>query len=133
MKKSRYSYAKTAPKPDRTGPDGFVYDSKTEMLRGIDLKLLERAGDITDLQRQVKFSLSCYCAGCKAPVTIMAGKKTAVYTPDFVYFENGVRVVEDVKGYSDEASKLRIRVFEALYNQKVTIVKKIRGVGWTFE
>lgn len=137
MKNSRHSYAKRAAKPDRTGPDGFVYDSKTEMLRGLDLILLERAGEISDLQRQVKFPLECQSGIYEdEPLKIMVGPKrdkVAVYTPDFVYMEKGVRVVEDVKGYPDEASKFRIRVFEALYSQKVTIVKKIRGVGWVIE
>lgn len=131
MSKTRYQYAKRAAKPDRTGPDGFIYDSRTEMLRGIDLQLLARAGEISDLQRQKEFPLeySCSCGG----ITVMAGNKVSKYTPDFVYMEKGRRVVEDVKGYPDEQSKLRIRIFEALYGQKVTIVKKVKGVGWVFQ
>lgn len=131
MKNSRHQFSKRAAVPDRTGPDGFVYDSRTEMLRGLDLKLLERAGEIQGLERQVKFPLEyiCSCGGIK----VMAGKRPAHYTADFVYTEKGRRVVEDVKGYADEASKLRIRVFESLYAQKVTIVKKIKGLGWVME
>lgn len=131
MKQSRYAYAKRAPVAARTGPDGFVYDSRTEMLRGLDLILLQRAGEISDLQRQVRFPLEfkCSCGG----ITVMAGKRVMHYTADFVYTEKGIRVVEDCKGYADETSKLRIRVFEALHGQKVTIMKKIKGVGWVKE
>ena len=131
MQKSWHQYSKRAPVAERTGPDGFVYDSKTEMLRGMDLQLLQRAGEISDLQRQVKFPLEfkCSCGG----ITVMAGKRPAHYTADFVYTEKGRRVVEDVKGYADESSKLRIRIFEALHGQKVTIVKKIKGLGWVTE
>lgn len=66
-------------------------------------------------------------------IQIMAGNKVAVYTADFVYMENGVRVVEDVKGYDTESSKLRIRVFESLYRQKVTILKREKGRGWVVQ
>lgn len=132
MTKTRWQYAKRAPKEARTGPDGFVYDSKTEMRRGIDLQLLERAGEIRNLKRQETFPLSNQCG-----IKVMAGDKVARYTPDFCYEEKIANewfpVVEDVKGYPDEASKLRIRVYEALYGQKVTIVKKPRGKPWTFE
>jgi hypothetical protein len=145
MKQSRYAYAKRAPVPARTGPDDFVYDSRTEMLRGLDLQLLQRGGVIRNLERQVKFPLEyrCSCGG----ITVMAGNRPAHYTADFVYEEKTmikepeggvtgpvwVRVVEDVKGYADETSKLRVRVFEAVTGQKVTIMKKIRGVGWVKE
>lgn len=129
-KKSWHQYSNRAPKHARTGPDGFVYDSKTEMDRGIELSLLQRAGEISDLQRQVKFELS---TGGIDPTKIMVGKnrdKVAVYTADFVYIENGQKIIEDVKGYQDEASKFRIRVFEALYDVEVKIMKKMRGQGF---
>lgn len=140
MKKSRFEYSKRAAVPQRTGPDGFVYDSRTEMLRGLDLQLLQRGGVIRNLERQVRFPLEFKCS-CGA-ITVMAGKRVAHYTADFVYDEkilvrepggarhDWVRVVEDCKGYADETSKLRIRVFEALHGQKVTVMRKVKGVGW---
>jgi len=131
MTKSWHQYSKRAPVPQRTGPDGFVYDSATEMRRGMDLQLLQRGGVISDLQRQVKFPLEFKCS-CGA-IQVMAGKRIAHYTADFVYTEKGRRVIEDCKGYADETSKLRIRVFEALYGEKVVIMKKIRGTGWVRE
>ncbi len=37
--------------------DGITFDSRKEARRYTELKLLERTGKITDLQRQVKFKL----------------------------------------------------------------------------
>ena len=63
------------------------FDSKKEHNRWKELKLLERAGAINNLKRQVKFVLiekSQY------------GRERA-YICDFAYWENGKYVVEDVK------------------------------------
>ncbi len=140
-KNSWHQYSKVAPKPARTGHDGFVYDSKTEMDRYYYLKLLERAGELRDIRRQVKFELYAVGTGGigealngdkKTP--IMVGKKrdkTAVYTADFVYTDvkTGDEIIEDCKGYRDEGSKFRIRVFESLYACRVQIVMK-DGKNW---
>lgn len=60
------------------------FASKKECLRGEELCLLEKVGEITDLRYQYKFTLSR-----KPLVTI---------TVDFTYLENGRRVWEDSKG-----------------------------------
>lgn len=132
QKKSWHQYSKVAPKPARTGHDGFVYDSKTEMERYYHLKLLERAGELRDVRRQVRFELERGCGSDQ--VAIMVGKKrdkTAVYTADFVYtdIKTGDEIIEDCKGYRDESSKFRIRVFESLYGVRVQIVMK-HGKNW---
>lgn len=84
------------------------FDSKTEAKRWANLRLLERAGEISDLQRQVPFPLMTITADGK-PV------RWATYLADFVYTENGSRVVEDSKarsGISPEAA-LKLRCMEA--------------------
>ena len=56
--------------------------------------LLERAGAIQNLQRQVKYQL--------IPSQKIAGKvveRACCYVADFVYEENGQTVVEDTKGF----------------------------------
>lgn len=84
--------------------DGIVFDSKKEYRRWCELKLLEKGGVITDLQRQVKFVL---IPAQREPSEI--GKRGGVkkgkllekecsYYADFVYLENGCKVVEDTKG-----------------------------------
>lgn len=85
--------------------DGITFDSQKEARRFRELSLLERAGKVTDLQRQVRFVLipSQY-----EPDTIgvrggaRRGKlieREVSYVADFVYTENGKRIVEDTKGF----------------------------------
>jgi hypothetical protein len=47
---------RVASKEERT-LDGFVFGSKGEMKRWIFLQKIERAGTITDLQRQITFKI----------------------------------------------------------------------------
>ena len=73
--------------------NGITYDSKKEANRHRELLLLERAGVITGLQRQVKYEL--------IPSQRIDGKvveRPCSYVADFVYDEKGHRVVEDTKG-----------------------------------
>lgn len=86
--------------------DGVVFDSKKEAERYQELKLLERAGKITDLQRQVKFIL---IPAIREPDTIGARggvkkgriiERECSYMADFCYVtSDGLKVVEDTKGF----------------------------------
>ena len=74
--------------------NGIKFDSAKEARRYNELLLLERAGEITGLQRQVKF--------CLIPSQRRSDGKLerqTDYIADFVYFEGKNRIVEDVKGY----------------------------------
>lgn len=74
--------------------DGEVFDSVKEYRRFCELKLMERAGVITDLKRQVKFEL--------IPSQKVDGKvveRPVNYVADFVYEQDGKTVVEDTKGF----------------------------------
>lgn len=88
---------------------GQVFDSKKEYKRFCELSLLERAGEITNLQRQVPYllipeqratSTEVYKKGSRAgqPKPGPVLERKVVYIADFVYQENGETVVEDVKG-----------------------------------
>ena len=72
------------------------------MHRHQELLLLERAGKISDLQRQVEFPLlPTQRETIMKNGVLRQGKvleRGVVYTADFVYMENGHKVVEDVKG-----------------------------------
>ena len=74
--------------------DGQTFDSRREAQRWSELRLLERAGEIHGLQRQVPFTL--------IPSQRRDGKvieRPCVYKADFVYTQqDGTEVVEDVKG-----------------------------------
>jgi hypothetical protein len=81
--------------------DGIWFQSTKEGKRWCELKLLERAGVITDLKRQVKFELT--------PETVRSDGKVedkSTYTADFVYTENGKNVIEDSKGFRTPDYKL---------------------------
>ena len=74
--------------------DGVTFDSRKEYLRFCELSLLEKAGMVTDLKRQVRFEL--------IPSQWIDGKmveRPVHYVADFVYQENGQTVVEDTKGF----------------------------------
>lgn len=87
--------------------DGMTFDSIKEYRRWCELSLLERAGEITDLERQVKYVI---IPAQYAPDTVTArgkikrGKlleRECAYVADFRYQMDGETVVEDVKGYKD--------------------------------
>ena len=74
--------------------DGITFDSQKEARRFRELCLLEKAGRITELERQVKFEL--------IPSQRIDGKvveRPCTYIADFVYLENGKKVIEDTKGF----------------------------------
>ncbi len=98
-----------------TAPDGQEFDSKAEYTRWCELKLLERAGKISGLQRQVKYELLPAVYETIPRVSTKTGKElkpkqklveaAVSYIADFVYTdEHGETVVEDVKGYRDPSS-----------------------------
>lgn len=76
--------------------DGQAFDSKREYRRWAELVLLERAGQIEDLQRQVKFELIPAQYSNDDPPKLL--ERACDYIADFVYTEYGKRVVEDAKG-----------------------------------
>lgn len=71
------------------------FDSRKEAKRFCDLQMLERGGEIADLERQVKIPLE----GRDGPILTPTGRK-AHYVADFVYHDTrtGQTVIEDVKG-----------------------------------
>jgi hypothetical protein len=76
---------------------GITFDSKKEANRYSELVLLERAGKIQNLERQVKFEL--------IPYQRIDGKvveRACHYIADFVYQQDGKKVVEDTKGYKTQ-------------------------------
>ena len=84
--------------------NGIEFDSVKEARRYGELLLLQRAGEITDLELQVKFVL--IPAQYEPDRTGKNGKtikgklieRECAYVADFVYKENGFTVVEDTKG-----------------------------------
>lgn len=90
--------------------NGIVFDSKKEAKRYSELLLLEKAGVIRDLQRQVKFVLipaqnEVFERYGKKGQRLKDGQrcieKECAYISDFVYryTTSNVKVVEDTKGF----------------------------------
>lgn len=75
----------------KTKLDGIVFDSQKEAERYAELKLLEKAGLISELELQKKFILQ--------PSFTYKGKKqqAITYSCDFYYKEKDRYVIEDVK------------------------------------
>ena len=92
-------------KAKKASVDGIEFDSRKEANRYCELKLLQRAGKIQNLELQKAFELipaqrEADTIGKRGG--IIKGKvieKAVFYRADFVYTENGETVVEDVKGY----------------------------------
>lgn len=85
--------------------DGIKFDSKRECSRYIELKILENAKIIKNLQLQVKIEI--------VPKK-NANRRTRYYIADFVYEENGKKIIEDVKS--------KITRQNQLYSLKKSIV-----------
>lgn len=91
---------------------GFTFDSIKEADRYDELLLLEKAGEISHLERQGKL----YLYSGSTPVTYDSGRK-AFYKYDFAYFcsKREKRVIEDVKGVRTDVFKLKKAVLLACY------------------
>lgn len=94
------------------------FDSKREAKRWGDLVNLQRSGEITDLERQVKYEL--------APSVKIAGENRARpalrFTADFRYFKKGYIVVEDCKGFRKEtAFRIRQHLMKSVHGIDVVL------------
>lgn len=94
----------------KTELDGFLFDSKREAHRYWELKMLERAGEISDLELQPQFPI------------VINQKKVATYIADFRYKEKGQVVIEDAKGMRTDVYILKKKIVEALYSIKIVEV-----------
>lgn len=94
-----------------TAPDGQVFDSVKEFHRWGCLRLLERAGKIKHLKRQVKFEL----------IPKQDGERSCSYIADFTYQEDGKLVVEDCKGCMTEVFRLKKKLMLWVHGIRIRI------------
>lgn len=112
---------RVAAKAERTA-DGVVFDSKSEMRRWHDLVMLERAGEISGLERQVEYVLAFEGRPVKTRSAGFPNGRVCKYHADFRYTtKDGRLVVEEHKGVDNEAARLRRAVVEALYGIEITV------------
>lgn len=88
---------------------GREFSSKAEARRGEELRILERARAISDLQYQVKF--------------VLYRSPKISYTADFQYIENGRVVVEDVKGVLTRDTRTKIAWVREKFGVEVRLTK----------
>lgn len=92
----------------KTEVDGFVFDSKREANRYLQLKLLEKAGEIRDLVLQPCFDL-----------IVQGGKVVGKYYADFQYRAGDKVVIEDAKGVRTAVYRLKKKIVESVHNIKI--------------
>ena len=91
----------------KTAYRGAIYDSTKEAERAAELELLQRAGKIKNLRRQVKFTL-------QEGFSYKGRKIRAIeYVADFVYEADGL-IIEDVKGYRTPEYKIKAKMLKRL-------------------
>lgn len=98
--------------------DGIKFDSKREAARWQELRLLERAGKIVELERQVVFEL--------APSVQYSGKRATPvlrYVADFCYFEMtgalAKYVVEDSKGFRCSVYRIKRHLMKSVHGIEI--------------
>ena len=94
----------------RTEVDGIMFASKKEARRYQDLKLLHKAGLISQLKLQPVYPF------------ILNEKVMFKYIADFEYIEGKNVVVEDVKGMKTPMYRLKKKLIEAMYPFEISEV-----------
>jgi hypothetical protein len=105
----------------RVEVDGLKFDSKAEAARWQQLRLLEKAGKVRELHRQVRYPLHADSG------LSVSGRPNIVghYVADFDYYDadKASIVTEDVKGMITDLSKWKLKHFAAQYGREVQIVR----------
>lgn len=114
----------------KTTIGGKEFDSKKEAQRYQELQLLQRSGQIQNLQTQVKYvlipaqreaSFEVYKSGPnkgrRKPGKLL--EHECSYIADFCYIRNGETVVEDAKGYRTEVYKIKKKLMLERYGIQI--------------
>ena len=113
--------------------DGVTYDSVGEHQRFCFLKLLERAGEIKELQYHKEFELippirkEIHCKMKNGTTYTRVTNEPRVYEADFTYtiVATGEEVVEDFKGVVTPLFEFKADLFRYKYGKEIKIVKHI--------
>ena len=102
----------------KTLAEGLLFDSKAEAARYLDLRLMERAGEIKRLSTQPRYALA------------VNGVKVCDYIADFSYHrvtgkDATAHVLEDVKGARTGAAwamfRIKAKLFRAIYGYEIEV------------
>lgn len=94
--------------------DGITFDSKKEAQRYCELKILEEAGEIKNLELQKKYIL--------IPAQRIDGKlieRECSYRADFTYETKDGMVVEDTKGFKTPEYKIKRKLMLERYGIRI--------------
>ena len=100
----------------KTIVDGIEFDSKAEARRYSELRLLERAGKIRNLERQVRYDLD------------VNGVRIGFYKADFRYWDqaSNQQIVEDVKGMRTPVFAIKAKLMKALHRVEIVEIGRAR-------
>jgi hypothetical protein len=87
----------------KTEIDGYIFDSKREAARYAELVLLEKAGEISELECQPKIEIN------------VNEWHICNYFADFVYMRDGEKVYEDAKGVKTDVYRLKKKLVWACH------------------
>lgn len=93
--------------------DGIQFASKREARHYAELRLLERAGEIQDLEVHPAIGLT------------VAGVRICRIVPDFRFIEtrSGALRYQDTKGVVTRDWKLKAKLFQAIHGTEIEIIK----------
>lgn len=103
------------------------YASRKEHRRANELRLMQRAGLISDLREQVSYELipaqySEVYDGEKMKMARILLERSCCYIADFVYIDNktGTTVVEDTKGVRTDVYRIKRKLMLYVHGIKIT-------------
>ena len=100
--------------------DGIRFHSKAEARRYCELKLLEKAGEIRELELQPRYELLAWPARGDRTRAVVGH-----YVADFRYRQGtqGLLVIEDVKGVRTPLYRWKKKHFESQYGLQITEIQ----------
>ena len=101
----------------RESIDGYLFDSQAEAARYRELKLLERAGQISMLRVHPRYEI------------IINEQKICIVEADFEFYDEQQERTRyiDVKGMDLALSRLKRKLVKALYAMEIEVEKVKRG------
>lgn len=92
--------------------DGHRFPSKREAARYLELKMMQKAGEIRDLDLQPRYPI------------VINGVKVCTYIADFRYVDvaKGLQIVEDSKGVRTEGYRIKRKLVLAVHGIEITEV-----------
>ena len=95
----------------RTSVDGYMFDSMREAHHYGDLKLMERAGELSGIEVHPVY-----------PIEIN-GMRICAVEADFRFVQRGTIRVQDVKGMDTALSKIKRKLVKAIHGVEIEVVK----------